>query len=168
MSDDENRLRIETDGLSVEWSGDADQVERAYLASQALVREAFRNATDDAKETPGEPSRNGPREADASGGTQGDQSARRDASRTASVVQLVVYRDNYTKVCLLERTELADSFLARALEPSAISRMYIDADTHESLRQRLTVGETLWRELTPAGQREVASRSQSFSEESTD
>ncbi len=169
MSDEDNSLRIETDTLSVEWSGEADQVERAYDASRSLVREAFRDATADEPETPEQPSRAGPAEVGASDDPEGDDdTARRDASRDASVVQLVVYRDNYTKVCLLERTELADSFLARALDPSAVSRIYVGADTYESLRQRLTIGETLWRELTPAGQREVAARSQSFSEESTD
>lgn len=169
MSSDNNSLRIDTGTLSVEWSGDAKQIERAYRASRSLVREAFRDATADAEQTPEETSRNDPTDADISEPPPADDnSSLGTTSRTASVVQLVVYRDNYTKVCLLERTELADSFLARALDSPAVSRIYVDADTYESLRERLTIGETLWRELTPAGQREVAARSQSFSEESTD
>jgi hypothetical protein len=169
MSDEDNRLRIETDGLTVEWTGDADQIEKAYRTSRSLVREAFRDATADDETPPNPPSRDESADTDTPGNPPDhDELSGRDTGRTASVVQLVVYRDNYTKVCLLERTELADSFLAGAIEPSAVSRMYVDADTYERLRERLTVGETLWRELTPAGQREVATRSQSFSEESTD
>jgi hypothetical protein len=154
---------------AIEWRGATRFIERAYRASQSVVHDAFAGAVEETLNRGEEAGA----EADGAPGAEREEMAAeqpaeaRDEQRN-SVIQLVVYRDNYTKVCLLERTELADSFLAGAVEPSAVSRMYVDDETYQRLRERLTIGETLWRELTPAGRREVADRSRSHSEESTD
>ena len=92
-----------------------------------------------------------------------------DSSDTPSTfIQLVLRRGKYTKVHVLERAELTDSFLGRALDASVIHRLYTDAKTEKRLRSTLEVGDTLWRELTPAGRAEVERRSRGQSGRSSD
>lgn len=83
-------------------------------------------------------------------------------------IQLVLRRDKYTKVHLLERQELADSFLGRSIDASDIERIYLDRPTKQRIQSKLEIGETLWRELTAEGRREVERRSKEVSEESGD
>ena len=88
--------------------------------------------------------------------------------RNAAVIQLVLRRENYTKVRLLERRELADSFLGEALDAALVHRVHTSPETADRLHDSLTIGDTLWRKLTPAGRREVARRSRAGTEESDD
>ena len=91
-----------------------------------------------------------------------------EPSPSGAVIQLVLRRENYTKVRLLERRELADSFLGEALDAAILHRVHTSPETADQLHDSLTIGDTLWRKLTPAGRREVARRSRAGTEESDD
>jgi len=173
MSDEDNTIRISTDKLSVELEGPAGRVKQAYMSLRHALLESFETTMHNRAAGGGDGGQT--RQMHATGDeSEADppnlsaavrELTSESSNRRAAVLQLVVHRTNYSKVQLLERSELADSFLGRALEASAIRRLYTRPETAEDLHDSLTSGETLWRKLTPAGRREVERRSRSDSEE---
>ncbi|MFB6351674.1 MAG: hypothetical protein ABEN55_03630 [Bradymonadaceae bacterium] len=186
MSDEENMIRISTDELSVELRGPADRVKQGYTSLRHALLESFestmhqRTDPDDSgatrqmyatgEESPGEEAEASAADASASANmSAADRAPTADAEETDNtVIQLVLHRRNYSKLRILERSELADSFLGRGLEASLIRRLYASPETVENLHDSLEIGGTLWRKLTPAGRREVARQSGDDSEETNE
>lgn len=181
MSDDEdNTIRISTDELSVELSGPAARVQQSYMSLRHALLESYETTMNN-RAGPADADEHGdtmqmhasddaPSAAEVSADPENMSAAVRALAPAASeaqpaVLQLVLHRRNYTKVRLLERSELADSILGQALDASAIRRLYATPETAEHLHDSLTTGDTLWRKLTPAGRREVARQSRNDSEE---
>ena len=174
---EDNSLTIATDGLEVTLSGEIEEVESAYTALQELLQTCYAETIDARGESsnpsggyetqplhaqPGEP----PAEAETEMSAAVRAVAPDDSDDRAAFVQLVLRRDKYTKVHLLERKELSNSFLGNALDPEAVSRIYTDSETEKRLRPTLEIGETLWRELTPEGRQAVERRSRDAMEDS--
>lgn len=189
-SQPDNNLRIETGGLTVELSGAPDEIAEAYEALRPLLRENYgetlrgthsgeKQADETASSSSNTPTQPLHREKMEEQKQQTQEPSEEmsaavravapDSSETPSTfIQLVLRRGKYTKVHVLERAELTDSFLGRALDASVIHRLYTDAKTEKRLRSTLEVGDTLWRELTPAGRAEVERRSRDPSGKSSD
>lgn len=150
MDDSDNELRIRTERLEIDLRGDPEAILDAY----EQLRDSLGNLYD-AADREAMVSANHP----AVGSTDTDE----DLDETLTppgvapepdehrIVHLVLRRDRYEKIVLFERTQLAESFLGKALDVDRVDRIYCGTSVEDRLRSSVQLGKTMWRKLTPDG-----------------
>jgi hypothetical protein len=157
MSRSDNKLSIRTNGLDVDLQGESGEVRRAYQALRSQLIEQFyqtmierRGPKNRTLELPtvGE-SLDETTEIDVQGDHQ------EDAQNDDRFINLVICQDIYNKIYLVDEELFRDSFLDTFLRGQHVRRIYVDAELEAKLRDNVSLGSTLWRELTTAGKAAV-------------
>ncbi len=145
MSRTDNKLSIRTQDLDLDLEGEAKEVRRAYRALRPQLIEQFYQTMIE---------RRGPKdrtlELPAVEGSLAE-TTEVDGDDDDHFINLVICEDIYNKMYLLDEQLFRKSFLNEVLRGTSVRRIYVDAALEPRLRDSVSLGSTLWRELTAAG-----------------
>lgn len=163
-----SRLKIEAESLGLELTGESDYVVDAYDALRPVLMnylERHISPGPASTESAAEQSVEDPVADDSQRNTDpmfrqqslpdGGGREKKERVLPATQLEFVVCTELYFRVSALPRKQFGKSFLGQVLEPEALSAVYVDRETGDELRKEITVGKTLWRELTEKGRSAV-------------
>ncbi|MFW5965898.1 MAG: hypothetical protein ACOCV2_00200 [Persicimonas sp.] len=155
MSGSSNQLTLQVGELRLHLEGPASRLGQVYAAVRpqllTLLHEAMSEAdaviAEDAPFVEGETTQ-------LLDNPAPDATPRRPRNSN-QFVEVVICEEIYHQMCLLDKARFEESWLDRLFDREQINRLYVDAASEADFRRVVELGDTLWRELTTAGQSTV-------------
>ena len=164
-----NHLKIEASTLTLEFSGEADEIRQGYQTTRELIISCFQeqlasiqaqqtSLDEDSEALYKRRNRTQPmHQLDPAQKNKHAKSWTPPNPDLLSHVTLALYSDLYSKVCVLDRVEFENSIFNRLLHFENINRIYVMHNQKRHFSKYFTIGKVLWRELTPQGKQAVRS-----------
>lgn len=155
MSGSHNQLTVQVGELRLHLEGPASRLGQVYAAVRPQLLTLLHEAMSEADALSSEDDAFAEIDAAPVGDAAAPDATPRRPRDSSQFVEVVICEEIYHQMCLLDKARFEESWLDRLFDREQINRLYVDAASEAKFRRVVELGDTLWRELTTAGQSTV-------------